>query len=467
MKARLATISIAVLLASCVVGPDYERPEIETPEEFRQRVSTGKSISNTPWWELFDDAELERLIIIALEESKDLAIATARLEETRARLGFVRADQFPRLDGVADASRGNVLSQFLPGAGIQNNYVLAAELSFEVDLFGKLRRSTEAARAELLASEDARITVLISLIADVASTYFLLRDLDQRYEISARTFKTRRKSTQLVRARFDRGTVPKLDVNQAEIQEAQAVVQLAVFERQVIQTENLLNVLLGRNPGPVARGASIEDQIMPPEVPAGLPSELLERRPDVRAAEQSLAAQTARIGVAEALRFPSLSLTATAGYASTELTQLTDSNLAIWNIGANVFAPLFNAGQNKRRVEIEIARTEQLLNAYELTVLQAFREVEDALVSVRTLRDESAARNLQVRAARSAAFLSQARYFGGVTSYLEVLDTERSLFRTELAASAVRRAQLVAVVDLYKALGGGWMPEPEPESKSE
>ena len=467
MKARLATISIAVLLASCVVGPDYERPEIETPEEFRQRVSTGKSISNTPWWELFDDAELERLIIIALEESKDLAIATARLEETRARLGFVRADQFPRLDGVVDASRGNLLSQVLPGAGIQNNYVLAAELSFEVDLFGKLRRSTEAARAELLASEDARITVLISLIADVASTYFLLRDLDQRYEISARTFKTRRKSTQLVRARFDKGTVPKLDVNQAEIQEAQAAVQLAVFERQVIQTENLLNVLLGRNPGPVARGASIEDQIMPPEVPAGLPSELLERRPDVRAAEQSLAAQTARIGVAEALRFPSLSLTATAGYASTELTQLTDSNLAIWNIGANFFAPLFNAGQNKRRVEIEIARTEQLLNAYELTVLQAFREVEDALVSVRTLRDESAARNLQVRAARSAAFLSQARYFGGVTSYLEVLDTERSLFRTELAASAVRRAQLVAVVDLYKALGGGWMPEPEPEPKSE
>lgn len=469
MKARLATISVAVLLASCVVGPDYERPEIETPEEFRQRISTGASISNTPWWQLFEDEQLERLIIIALEESKDLAIATARLDETRARLGFVRADQFPRLDGVVDATRGNLLSQVLPGAGVQNNYVLAAELSFEVDLFGKLRRSTEAARAELLASEDARFTVLISLIADVASTYFLLRDLDERREISAHTLKTRRKSTQLVRARFANGTVPKLDVNQAEIQEAQAAVELAVFERRVIQTENLLNILLGRNPGAIARGASIEDQVMPPEVPAGLPSELLERRPDVRSAEQSLAAQTARIGVAEALRFPSLSLTATAGYASTELTQLTDSNLAIWNIGANFFAPLFNAGQNKRRVEIEVARTEQLLNQYELTVLQAFREVEDALVAIRTLRDESTAREMQVRAARSAAFLSRARYFGGVTSYLEVLDTERSLFRTELAASAVRRAQLVAVVDLYKALGGGWLPEPEPEpdSKSE
>lgn len=467
MKARLATIAIAVLLASCVVGPDYEQPEIETPEQFRQRISIGASISNTPWWQLFEDAQLERLIIIALEESKDLAIATARLDETRARLGFVRADQFPRLDGVADASRGNQLAQFLPGVGIQNNYVLAAELSFEVDLFGRLRRSTEAARAELLASEDARTTVLISLIADVAGTYFLLRDLDERHEISARTLKTRRKSTQLVRARFDKGTVPKIDVNQAEIQEAQAAVELAVFERQVIQAENLLNILLGRNPGPVVRGASIEDQVMLPEVPAGLPSELLERRPDVRAAEQLLAAQTARIGVAEALRFPSLSLTATAGYASTELSQLTDSNLQIWNIGANFVAPLFNAGQNKRRVEIEIARTEQLLNEYELTVLQAFREVEDALASIRTLRDESAARELQVRAARSAAFLSRARYFGGVTSYLEVLDTERSLFDAELAASAVRRAQLVAIVDLYKALGGGWVPEPGPESKPE
>lgn len=467
MKARFATILVTALLASCLVGPDYERPDIETPEEFRQRISTGESISNTPWWQLFEDPELERLITIALEESKDLAIATARLDETRARLGFVRADQFPRLDGVADASRGNLLGQFLPGAGIQNNYVLAAELSFEVDLFGKLRRSTEAARAELLASEDARITVLISLIADVASTYFLLRDLDQRYAISARTLKTRRKSTRLVRARFDKGTVPKLDVNQAEIQEAEAAVEVAVIERQVIQAENLLNILLGRNPGPVARGASIEDQIMPPEVPAGLPSELLERRPDVRAAEQSLAAQTARIGVAEALRFPSLSLTATAGYASTELTQLTGSNLQLWNIGANFFAPLFNAGQNKRRVEIEIARTEQLLNQYELTVLQAFREVEDALVAIRTLGDENAARQMQVRAARSASFLSQARYFGGVTSYLEVLDTERSLFRTELAASAVRRAQLVAVVDLYKALGGGWLPASKSEPDSE
>jgi len=460
MHLRLGILIAAVLLSGCVVGPDYERPEIETPEEFRHRISTGAAITNIPWWQLFEDPQLERLILIALEENRDLAIATARIEETRARLGFVRADQYPRIDGEVGASRGNTAEQFLPGVGVQNSYTVSAQFSFEVDLYGRLRRSTEAAQAELLASEDARNTVLISLIADVASTYFLLRDLDERRDVAERTLQARKESTRIIRERFDKGTTPKLDVNQAQIEEADAAVQLASLEREVIQTENLLNVLLGRNPGPVTRGESNAAQMLPPSVPTGLPSELLERRPDIRTAEQSLAAQTARIGVAEALRFPSLSLTATAGVASSELSDLTDSNATIWNIGANFFAPLFNAGQNKRRVEVEVAITEQLLNQYELTILRAFQEVEDALAAVRTLRAERIARDFQIEAARSAAFLSRARYDGGVTSYLEVLESERSLFRTELSYSAVRRAQLVAVVDLYKALGGGWVPPP-------
>lgn len=466
MKPGLVAIAMVVSLSGCVVGPDYERPAIETPEEFRQRISTGAAITNIPWWQLFDDPQLERLIIIALEENKDLAIATARVEETRARLGFVRADQYPRVDGEAGANRGNTAEQFLPGTGVQNSYTLSAQFAFEVDLYGRLRRSTQAAQAELLASEDARNTVLISLIADVASAYFLLRDLDERREIAGRTLEARRKSTRIIRERFEKGTTPKLDVNQAEIEEADAAVQLASLEREVIQTENLLNVLLGRNPGPIARGEANEAQIMPPGVPAGLPSELLERRPDIRAAEQSLAAQTARIGVAEALRFPSLSLTASAGLASSELSDLTDSNATIWNIGANFFGPIFDAGKNRQRVEIEVARTRQLLNQYELTVLRAFQEVENALTAVRTLGDERAARDIQLGAARSAAFLSRARYDGGVTSYLEVLESERSLFRTELSSSSIRRAQLVAVVDLYKALGGGWTPaETEAEAQ--
>ncbi len=463
MRAGWVAAVLVASLSGCVVGPDYERPAIETPEEFRQRISTGAAITNIPWWQLFGDPRLERLIIIALEENKDLAIATARVEETRARLGFVRADQYPRVDGEAGVNRGNTAEQFLPGAGVQNSYTLSAQFAFEVDLYGRLRRSTEAAQAELLASEDARNTVLISLIADVASAYFLLRDLDERRDIAERTLRARRESTRIIRERFEKGTTPKLDVNQAQIEEADAAVQLASLEREVIQTENLLNVLLGRNPGPIARGESNEAQVMPPGVPAGLPSELLERRPDIRAAEQSLAAQTARIGIAEALRFPSLSLTASAGQASSELSDLTDSNATIWNIGANFFGPIFDAGKNKQRVEIEVARTRQLLNQYELTVLRAFQEVENALAAVRTLADERAARDVQLDAARSAAFLSRARYDGGVTSYLEVLESDRSLFRTELSSSSIRRAQLVAVVDLYKALGGGWIP-PEAET---
>lgn len=438
------------------MGPDYQRPEVETPEQFQQRIAEGTSIANLKWWELFRDEQLQRLITAAIAANKDLAIATARVEETRARLGFVRADQYPRVDGELSVSRGNSLEQFILGSGVQNNYALSAQFAFEVDLFGKLRRQTESAQQELLQSEEARRTVLTSLIADVASSYFLLCDLDERREIAARTLASRRDSTRIIRERFKEGTIPRIDVNQAEVQEANAAADLASLERQAIETQNLISILLGRNPGIIRRGETVEEQSMPPTIPVGLPSELLERRPDVRAAERALAAQTARIGVAEALRFPSLSLTATAGRASSELNDLTAGSANIWNIGGNFFAPLYNAGKNKRRVEIEIARTEQLLNEYELTVLQALREVEDALAAVRTLRDEIAARDAQRTAARSAAFLSRARYDGGVTSYLEVLIANDSLFQAEIAAVATRRAQLVAIVDLYKALGGGW-----------
>ena len=459
MRTRFPFMVMAAALAGCVLGPDYQRPAIETPEQFRERVSEGAAIANLSWWELFGDDELRGLITIALEENKNLAIATARVEEVRARLGFVRADQYPRVDGAAGASRGNTAEQFIPGAGVDNSFTLSAQLAFEVDLFGRLRRQTEAAQQELLASEEARRTVLTSLIADVASTYFLMQDLDERRAIAARTVLARRESTRIISERFKKGTTPKLDVDQAEIEEADAAARLAALERQVMQSENLLSILLGRNPGPIKRGSRIKDQLMPPAIPAGLPSELLERRPDVREAERLLAAQTARIGIAEALRFPRLTLTANAGLASNELSDLLDSDSSLWNIGANFFGPLFDSGQSRRRVDIEIARTEQLLNQYELTVLQALREVEDALASVRTLRDETASRERQTIAARSAAFLARARYDGGVTSYLEVLVAERSLFQAESAAVATKRAQLVAIVDLYKALGGGWMDD--------
>jgi multidrug efflux system outer membrane protein len=458
-------VPLTFVLASCAMGPDYERPEVPLPEVYVQESIPGASFANLDWWELFDDPELVSLIQAALINNKELAIAMASIEEARASLGFVRADQFPNLDGGASASRGNTV----PGAGapgdISESFVLAADLYFEIDLWGKLRRSTEAARAELLATVDARNVVTITLIADVASVYLLLLDLDARVEIARRTVETRRDSLAIIQARFDKGVVPLIDVNQAEIELADATAERAALERSRALAENTLSVLLGRNPGPIQRVAHrSEEALNIPQIPAGLPSELLERRPDIRQASQELAAQTARIGVAQALRFPSLSLTGSFGVASDDLDDFFSSDNKAWGISANLLGPIFDAGRGKARVEAERARTEQLLNAYELTVLRAFKEVEDALVEFHTFRLEAEAREAQVASARSAARLSRARYNGGVTSYLEVLESERSLFRAELLASQTRREQIVAIVSLYKALGGGWATPEEVEA---
>ena len=460
----LLILAVSLVLAACAMGPDYERPEVTTPEAYQTTTIPGESFANLNWWELFDDPVLVSLIETALINNKELAIALARIEEARAALGFVRADLYPNLDGSAGAGRGNTI----PGVGvpgeINESFVLAADLSYEIDLWGKIRRSNEAARAELLATVEARNAVTITLISDVASVYLLLLDLDARVKIAKRTMDTRHESLQIIEARFDKGVVPLIDVNQAEIELADAVAELAALERQRDQAENLLGVLLGQNPGPIAR-SDIEtpETLHIPEIPVGLPSELLERRPDVRQASQQLAAQTARIGVAEALRFPSLSLTGTLGLASTDLDDFISSDNKVWGISANLFGPIFDAGRGKARVEAERARTEQLLNSYQLTVLQAFQEVEDSLIDISTYRREAHAREQQVVAASSAARLSRARYDGGVTSYLEVLESERSLFRAELLASSTRREQVVSIVSLYKALGGGWATQQEIE----
>jgi multidrug efflux system outer membrane protein len=321
-----------------------------------------------------------------------------------------------------------------------------------------LRRSTEAAQAELLATVDAGNSVLITLISDVASAYLLLLDVDTRVAIAERTLDTRKESLGIIQARFDRGTVALIDVNQAQIEMYDAEAQLFALQREDVQVENLLNILLGQQPGAIEREQHDIYSLESLKIPAGLPSELLERRPDVRVAEQQLAAQTARIGVAEAIRFPSLSLTGTLGLASDDLSGFFSSDNKTWGLSAGLIAPVFNAGRNKRRVEVEVARTEQALLNYEQTVLQALREVEDTLVGVHTYELEVQARENQRKAATSAAMLSRARYNGGVTSYLEVLESERSLFTAELLASSTRREQLVSYVTLYKALGGGWTP---------
>jgi multidrug efflux system outer membrane protein len=449
---------LAMLLVGCKLGPDYQRPDLDIPADFDAADAEATSFANLNWWQVFDDPQLVELIETGLQANKELAIASARRDEVRARLGFTRADLYPQLNAAAGASSGNRNELLVPGSGTQDLYTLGAELSYEVDLFGKLRRSSEAAKADLLASEAARQTVITAVVADLATAYFVLRDIDARYVIAVRTLAARADSTAIIQERFNKGIVPILDVNQAQIEEAESEATLAALERAGIQAENLISVLIGRNPGPIVRGRDLTVQTQPPSIPAGLPADLLTRRPDVWSAEQDLAAQTARIGVAEALRWPSLSLTGTLGLASPELSDLLDGD-DIWDVSGSLFAPLFNGGRNLRRVDIERARTEALLNQYELSVLVAFQEVEDALVATRTWADEHAARLRQVTAARSASMLSRARYNGGVTSYLEVLDSDRSLFAAELAASETLRSQLVSVVDLYKALGGGWDPE--------
>jgi len=460
---HLGIAALILLLSGCMLGPDYQAPEIDAPDQFLEAGASGESIANLKWWELFDDPAMNELIAVALEENRDLATAFSRIEEARARYGFERSDLFPTLGGGMQYNRGNTFpGQNVPIGSVQDLYVFAGQLNYEADIFGKVRRSTRAARAELLATEEAARAVMIALVADVASSYLLLRDLDTRLEISQRTVRTRQASLAIIQARYDNGIVPLLDVNQAEIEEADAAAQIASFERAIIETENLINVLVGRNPRPVLRERNRELQMSPPEVPAGLPSELLVRRPDVRQAEQSLSAQTERIGAAVAMRFPTLSLTGVLGLASNDLSDLNSGDAKIWSVGAGLFAPIFDAGKNKRRVEVERAKTEQALNHYEQTILQALREVEDALAGIRTYHDEATARHRQATAARSASMLSRARYDGGVTSYLEVLESDRSLFRAELVESEVRREQLVSVVELYKALGGGWeLPAPE------
>ena len=465
MRARVFLGLAVAGLGACTLGPDYERPELDVPESYIQPIEQGESFANTPWWELFQDEQLQQLIRIALEENQDLGIAAARIEEFRAILGVTRADQFPTVDITASGAQAegsdNVFPGNVPGLPDEKveNYRLSADVFFELDLFGRLRRSTEAARAQLLATEEVQRSITISLVASVASTYMLLRDLDAQAEIARRTQRTRADSLAIIQARFDKGTVPKLDVNQAEIELAVADAAVAVAQRTVTQTENTLAILLGRNPGAIPRGLALDQQTLPPVIPSGLPSELLQRRPDVLASEAELAAQTARIGAAQAARWPSLSLTGALGFESDDLSTLTDSGSDFWSAGLGIVAPVFNAGRNRSRVEIEEARTEQALLAYEQTVQRAFREVEDALVAVRTYREEHAARSRQVAAARSAAMLSRARYNGGVTSYLEVLDTERSLFSAELAESQTLRLYINAIIELYKSLGGGWNPE--------
>jgi multidrug efflux system outer membrane protein len=471
MARRLIAVTVAFLASGCALGPNYKRPEVPTPPNWRDiPVAEAESLANTAWWELFDDPQLQELIRIALVENKDLKIAVERIEEARARYGFTKADFWPKVDlsGTAGRLRFNQGSlvhtpegEATVGATETSIYAASADVSWELDFFGRIRRASEAQKALFLGTEEARRSAVLSLVADVARAYFELRDFDRRLEVARRTIESRREYVQLAKDRFEGGVTPELDFRQAEAELRRVETIVFDLERLVALKENELSVLLGRNPGAIARGRSAEEQKLPAAVPAGLPSALLERRPDIREAEQTLAAATANIGEAKALLFPRIALTGSYGFASTDFDTLFEGPSKAWNIIGNLLQPIFHAGKNKRRVEITESRQRQVLYGYERVILEAFRETEDALVSYRASGQQRQAQAGRVMAERKVLELAELRYRGGVAAYLEVLDAQRSLFGAELDEAETIGGHLVSLVRLYKALGGGWPPAPE------
>ncbi|HGY55839.1 MAG TPA: efflux transporter outer membrane subunit [Caldithrix abyssi] len=450
---------LTFLLAGCAVGPNFKNPQPEIPEKFRFAEVQADSIINLEWWSLFNDPIIDTLVNEALNNNKDILVAVARIEEARAALGFTKADIFPKLDIQGGASRGNSIGSFqFPNT--TNNFYISPVLSWEIDFWGKFRRANESARAEMLASEYSLRTIQIGLISEVISTYFLLLDYSHRLEIAKRTLQTRIDGLDIIRQRFERGIIPEIDLNQAQIQKEIAEAAVPFFERAKTYTENALRILLGRNPGIVEKNMAFFNEVTPPEIPIGIPSTILERRPDVIRAKYQLMAQNAKIGVAIARRFPSISLTGLAGFASSELSTLTDQDLG-WSLSGDLFGPIFNFNKNIARVEIEEARTKQALYNYEKTVLNSLRDVENALIEVKTYKQELEAKERQFKAAKNAETLSRQRYDKGVTSYLEVLEAERSSFDAELQLTEVRDNYFKAYVKLYKALGGGWITQKE------
>jgi len=449
------TVFAVILVSGCTMGPKFEKPVVETPEMYRSQVSNADSIINLAWWELFQDTTLDTLVENALKNNREIQIAASRMEEARAFLGFTKADQYPKVDISANATRGNLV-QGIQLEELSNNFFIAPVLGWELDFWGKYRQASEAARSELLASEFGLRKLQISLITDVVSTYFSLIDFRQRLNIARSTLELREKSLDIMQKRFDKGIIPEIDVYQARIQREIAAGAIPLFERQLILTENILSILLGRLPQSYMLDEGPDLFLQPPDIPAGLPAQLLERRPDIAEAEFLLRAQTARIGVAEAQRLPSISLTGMLGKATDDLSQLSTGELG-WSISGTLFGPIFNFNKNIRRVDIEEERARQALLRYESTVLQAFREVEDALAEVQTYRDQLTAKQREYEAAYGAAQLSRSRYDKGVTSYLEVLEAERSLFNVELQYSEIRAFFNNSYVRLYKALGGGWI----------
>lgn len=455
---KIIFISTLLILAGCAIGPKYSRPDTKKPEAYTQATNKTDSITNLKWWDVYQDSVLQSLIKKSIESNLDLMTAVSRVDEAKAILGFNQANMFPFLD-YAGRARATDFGSTGSQAGIgfpTNSFSVLGNVSWEIDLWGKLRHANRAAYADLLSTDEDRKSVYISLVAQVAELYFQLRGFDERLEITQRTYTTRLEYLRIITLRFNEGEVSELDKLQAEQIAADAQADLFSLERSIIATENAMNILLGQTYTPISRGLRNDQQQLPLDIPIGLPSELLERRPDIRSAEQSLVAQTERVGIAITLQFPSLSLTGLLGVASPDISNLFHSDAVVGSVTGQLAGPIFRFNQNKRRVEAERARLKQVGYQYEKTILNAFAEVENSLAEIRTYRNEFTARQTQAAATEKSLTLSKALYDNGYTSFLQVLDAERELYGSQFEKSIALQNQLISTVRLYKALGGGW-----------
>ena len=463
IKASLLLFAVTLGLQSCKVGPDYERTELPTMESYNYDSIKSDTVINVRWWELFQDETLQELINVGLNENLDVLTATSRIEEARAYHGFTKADVWPAFGyDLGAGSRNDIQIPGLSGNTF-NNFNASLTVSWELDFWGKFRRATESAKADLIGSESSKRSIMISLISEISENYFKMLDFKKRLEVSKETYEARKKSVDLMQAKYDYGYIQLLDLNQSQIQLAIAEASIPRYEREFIMSQHKLSLLLGKTPQNITAGVKLDSVITPPNIPVGLPSHLIERRPDVIQSEFAVVSANAQVGVAVAQRFPAISLTGSGGLGSSDVNNLL-SNGFVWSVGAALTGPLFNFGKNKRRVEVEKHKTEQAVYAYRKTVLNAFRGVEDALVGIRTFKLEFEARSRQVEAAESALGLSEMRYDKGVTSYLEVLEQQRQQFESQLAESQSHQQFLTSYVKLYKELGGGWISEEEEEA---
>jgi len=468
MRTRTLLALTAILSSGCAVGPNYKRPAVDAPATFRAPeplpAAQAASIADLKWFEIFKDERLQELIRTALARNYDLRDAVARVEVARASLGIQRSFQYPNVaaGGAVEINRLSrdgatpIPSQLLPSQNRNFGTAALQLLSFEVDIWGRLRRATEAARANLLGAEETRKAVVTTLVSDVATAYFSLRELDYTLEITQRTLQTREESLNLTKSRQVGGVSTLLDLRQSEQLVYSAAETIQEIQQQIEQTENQISLLLGENPQGMLRGRSLTEQALPPEVPAGLPSALLERRPDIRAAEDGLVAANAEIGVARAAYFPVLSLSGALGGSSTQLTSLFSAPHSTWNLAPQVAQPIFTAGRIKSNVHLAQAERDRALIQYERTIQTAFTEASDSLIAHQRVRQAREKQELLVNALTDRVRLAYLRYRGGVDTQLNALDADRDLLQAELDLARIRLQEILAVVQLYKALGGGW-----------